>query len=76
MVLLHPPQFRSRRLVVTSGGDIRNFTSLELIDSTFAISPAVVQLGDDEPVRRPGPYRGLGVVNTGASLVGSLQALV
>ena len=68
--------------VVTSGGDIRNFTFLEPIDSTFAISPAVVQLGDDdtcespavvqlgdnEPVRRPGPYRGLGVVNTGDGL--------
>ena len=49
---------------------------VQLGDNDTCESPAVVQLGDDEPVRRPGPYRGLGVVNTGASLVGSLQALV
>ena len=39
MVLLHPPQFRSRRLVVTSGGEIRNFMTLEPIDSTFCDGP-------------------------------------
>ena len=61
--------------VVTSGGDIRNFTFLEPIDSTFAISPAVVQLGDNEPVRRPGPYRGLGVVKPVWGLKGDWVAL-
>ena len=49
---------------------------VQLGDNDTCESPAVVQLGNNEPVRRPGPYRGLGVVNTGASLVGSLQALV
>ena len=41
MVLLHPPQFRSRRQVATSGGEFRNFTILELIDSTSCESLAV-----------------------------------
>ena len=41
LVLLHPPQFRSRRQVATSGGEFRNFTFLELIDSTSCKSLAV-----------------------------------
>ena len=41
LVLLHPPQFRSRRQVATSGGEFRNFTVLELIDSTSCESLAV-----------------------------------
>ena len=59
MVLLHPPQFRSRRHVVTSGGEIRNFTSLELIDSTFC--------------DKPSSYRELGVVNTCEGLARSVS---
>ena len=61
--------------VVTSGGDIRNFTFLEPIDSTFAISPAVVQLGDNEPLRRPSSYRELGVVKPVWGLKGDGVAL-
>ena len=41
LVLLHPPQFRSRRQVATSGGEFRNFTFLELIYSTSCESLAV-----------------------------------
>ena len=47
MVLLHPPQFRSRRQVATSGGEFRNFTVLELIDSTSCECLArCAELGD------------------------------
>ena len=38
-------------------------------------SPAVVQLGDDEPLRKPGPYRGLGVVKPVWGLKGDGVAL-
>ena len=59
MVLLHPPQFRSRRHVVTSGGEIRNFMTLEPIDSTFCDGPSSWQALVQVPTRSLfGPFRG------------------